>query len=99
MEMQQWFPFAVLQSYKILRTAVNNTKVITFSYKITCFFSDLNQTWILLVQFRKRPNNKFQENPFIGNWNDTWGQKEGRKEGQTDESKRRFHEYANAFKN
>jgi len=44
MEMQQWFPFAVLQSYKILRTAVNNTKVITFSYKITCFFSDLNQT-------------------------------------------------------
>jgi len=37
-EMQQWLPFAVLESYKIFRTVVNNIKVITFSCKITNFF-------------------------------------------------------------
>ena len=26
MEMQQWFPFALLSKYKIFRTAVNNDK-------------------------------------------------------------------------
>jgi hypothetical protein len=32
MEMQQWLPFAVLESYKIFRTAVINTKVITYFF-------------------------------------------------------------------
>jgi hypothetical protein len=32
MEMQQWLPFAVLQSYKIFRTVVNNTTVITYFF-------------------------------------------------------------------
>jgi hypothetical protein len=32
MEMQQWLPFAVLESYKIFRTVMNNTKVITYLF-------------------------------------------------------------------
>jgi hypothetical protein len=31
---QEWVPFALLSSYKVFRTAVNNTNVLTSSCKV-----------------------------------------------------------------
>jgi hypothetical protein len=40
-ETQQWVPFALLSSYKICRTAVNNINVLRSSYKLPDFVDRL----------------------------------------------------------
>jgi hypothetical protein len=43
MKMQQWVSFALLSSYKIFRTAVNNINLLRSSCKVPDFLSDFNQ--------------------------------------------------------
>jgi len=44
MQTQQWVIFALLSSYKIFRTAVNNIKVLKSSYKLLDIFVGFQTT-------------------------------------------------------
>jgi hypothetical protein len=53
-EMQQLVPFALLPSYKIYRTVVNNINAL-LQAKCLIFLSDSNQIWSVSIDFRNSP--------------------------------------------
>ena len=86
-EIQQWVPFAVLSSYKILSTAVNNISPPKFLCKVPppqFFFTILTKFGFLGRFFlSKSPIKAFQENHSSGRRADKCLQADRQKDGQT----------------
>jgi hypothetical protein len=80
---QDYVQFAQLSSFKIVLAKVNSTKYLILHVKGANFLSSFNEILVFRHIFVKFSNIKFHINSSTGSHTNTYGQMDGRTDGQT----------------